>query len=64
MLTNNPERCSYYQKESENVKGRGYCKVDVDVGNRVLPNKEKACLVRSHHDDDGDDGDSSDDYDR
>ena len=52
MLTNDATRCPYYERESENVKGRhecilpeGYLRSE-NYLNYVLPNNEKDCLVQ------------------
>ncbi|KXJ20058.1 protein DD3-3 [Exaiptasia diaphana] len=48
VLTNNAMRCEYYKQQSENVKGRGYCKVDGNLGSTVIPNNKAACLAFKH----------------
>ncbi|XP_032219709.1 protein DD3-3 isoform X2 [Nematostella vectensis] len=43
ILTNDPKRCLMYKEESENVRGRWYCKVEGDVGDSIIPNNKEAC---------------------
>ena len=52
VLTNEASRCAYYQRESENVKGRGACIIPQGLfaqnvrGRRgVIPNNREACEV-------------------
>lgn len=42
ILTNDPKRCDYYKKESENVKGRFYCLVPNEYKGSI-PNSKAAC---------------------
>jgi len=48
VLTSDPAWCPYYQKESQNVKGRGYCDVSeatlkANGNKRVAPIEKLAC---------------------
>jgi hypothetical protein len=56
-MTNDATRCPYYQRESENVKGRGACVLPYDVmmqsdwgrwRSMILPNNKEECEVRHH----------------
>jgi len=48
VLTSDPSWCPYYQQESQNVKGRGYCDVSAETlqqndNRQVAPIEELAC---------------------
>ena len=55
-MTTDVRKCEYYEKQSENVKGRGICEVpnemllhyntDDDI---VIPNTKEECNVRAWH---------------
>ncbi|ESO95665.1 hypothetical protein LOTGIDRAFT_231896 [Lottia gigantea] len=48
VLTDRTDKCDYYAQNSENVKGRGYCKISETLikeqdGKIVIPNNEEDC---------------------
>lgn len=46
ILTNDDKHCNYYQRESQNVKGRGYCADPTDPNKVLQPNNKDECGVK------------------
>jgi hypothetical protein len=47
ILTSNTDYCEFYQAESQNVKGKGYCQDPDNPGVQTAPNNPAACQQES-----------------